>query len=184
MHQLVQACFQVKTLISIKSFEQLLIWSKLCGKSVLVTYLWSTLHMASNTYIWFPSVFYMFFGGISNNTAAHIILCFRSICIQTVAFWLYLTFIQQFGASYPVLPSPAMCYTKKSSWFKQHLIVFLRLLLIDIRRKQYLCKFGILFKGGLTPNPNFWIFTMEVFHWKGNLTQIYLDFCFGGVFNI
>ena len=133
MHQLVQACFQVKTLISIKSFEQLLIWSKLCGKSVLVTYLWSTLHVASNKYIWFPSVCLL--GGISNNTAAHIILCFRSICIQTVAFWLYLTFIQQFGASYPVLPSPTMCYNKNPADSN-----IIKLLFCDSFRLIYYCK--------------------------------------------
>ena len=75
------------------------------GKSVLVTNLWSKLFKYT--------ISRMFVGFQILQQPGHIILCFRSICIQTVAFWLYFTFIQQFGASYPILPSPNMWNTKK-----------------------------------------------------------------------
>ena len=65
--------FQMKTIFSIKRFEQLLIWSKLCGESLC---LWQSSNIFILNVCW-----------ISNTTAAtHIILCFRPICIQTVAF--------------------------------------------------------------------------------------------------
>ena len=78
---------------------------------------------------------------ISNTRAADIIMCFRSICIQTVAFWLYLTFIQQFGASYPVLPSPTMCYNKNPADSNITKLLFCDSfrLIYYCKREQYLC---------------------------------------------
>ena len=84
------------------------------GKSVLVTNLWSKLFKYT--------ISRMFVGFQILQQPGHIILCFRSICIQTVAFWLYFTFIQQFGASYPILPSPNMWNTK--NWAESNSMLF------------------------------------------------------------
>ena len=85
------------------------------GKSVLVTNLWSKLFKYT--------ISRMFVGFQILQQPGHIILCFRSICIQTVAFWLYFTFIQQFGASYPILPSLNMWNTK--NWAESNCMLFI-----------------------------------------------------------
>ena len=132
--------FQVKTWFSIKSFQQFLI--KFDQNFLESLHLW---HTCGQLFTWRqiypPSIFIVNVCWISNTRAADIILCFRSICIQTVAFWLYLTFIQQFGASYPVLPSPTMCYNKNPADSNITKLLFCDSfrLIYYCKREQYLC---------------------------------------------
>ena len=93
----------------IKNFEEsLYLWHTWTWTWTCDTLVVNSSHAAKHTFPFLISNVC----SISNTRDAHIILCFRSICIQTVAFWLYLTFIQQFGGCYPVLPAPNMRHTK------------------------------------------------------------------------
>ena len=97
----------------IKNFEEsLYLWHTWTWTWTCDTLVVNSSHAAKHTFPFLISNVC----SISNTRDAHIILCFRSICIQTVAFWLYLTFIQQFGASYTSHQLQPCVTQKKLIW--------------------------------------------------------------------